>query len=205
MNQNHLPFDEVRSYHLPDQQHPSSQQENHRQYLPNNEEYQSDSYNHMHNEQPVPEQDNRQFPFPGSQGGPFQGFPGGRPPGIGFPGQPSNQFPGGQGGQGFPGHHGNQPPGQTPPFGGGGQSAGPPNSPPPSFTPAEQQIQPFAVDPGAIRGCLFRFTYVWLNRDQFWFFPTFVGRNSVAGFRWRRNRWVYFGIDLNRIQSFQCY
>lgn len=140
----------------------------------------------MYNDQPP--YDDRQFPgglFPGS-GGQFPGFPGGQPPGVGFPGQPGNQFPG-----------------QMPP--GGNQSAGPPNSPPPSFTPAEQQIQPFAVDPGAIRGCLFRFTYVWLNRDQFWYFPTFVGRNSIAGFRWRRNRWVYFGIDLNRIQSFQCY
>lgn len=101
----------------------------------------------------------------------------------------------------FPGG-GNQFPGQMPPS--GNQTSSPPNAPPPSFTPVEQQIQPFAVDPGAIRGCLYRFTYVWLNRDQFWYFPTFVGRNSVAGFRWRRNRWVYFGIDLNRIQSFQC-
>jgi hypothetical protein len=32
-----------------------------------------------------------------------------------------------------------------------------------------------------------------------------VGRNSIAGYRWRRNRWVYFGIDLNQIQSFQCF
>jgi len=183
MDQNNSSFGDMRSYYPPDQQNPSWPPENHEQYPPNNEAYLSDSYNHMHNEQSISEQENRQFPFPGSQSGPFQGFPGGRPPGIGFPSQPSNPFPGGQ----------------------GGQSAGPPNTPPPSFTPAEQQIQPFAVDPGAIRGCLFRFTYVWLNRDQFWFFPTFVGRNSVAGFRWRRNRWVYFGIDLNRIQSFQCY
>jgi len=170
-------------HHMQDNNHIQHDQQEHTQL-------QHQSYDHTQYEQAIPEQSNRQFPW--QLGGPFFGFPGGQQPSGGFPGQsqPGNQFPG---------------QGQMPPFSGGGQSAGPPNTPPPSFTPAEQQIQTFAVDPGAIRGCLFRFTYVWLNRDQFWFFPTFVGRNSVAGFRWRRNRWVYFGIDLNRIQSFQCY
>lgn len=36
-------------------------------------------------------------------------------------------------------------------------------------------------------------------------FPVFVGRNSITGFRWSRNRSAYYGIDLDRIQSFQCY
>jgi hypothetical protein len=97
---------------------------------------------------------------------------------------------------------GGQQPG-FPPSGGGGQSS-PPSSPPPTFTPQESPSL-FAVDPGAIRGCLFRFTFVWLNNgNSFWFYPTFVGRNSVAGYRWRRFRWEYFGIDLNRIRSFRC-
>src|SRR5690625_2554019 len=181
MNQNKPSFDEVNQYKQYWQQ--QNQVQHHQQ---KNNDFPDQPSDHRQYEQPISEQQDRQFPW--QQGGSFPGFPGGQPPGIGFPGQPGNQFPG-----------------QTPSFGGGGQSAGPPNSPPPSCTPAEQQIQSFAVDPGAIRGCLFRFTYVWLDRDQFWFFPTFVGRNSVAGFRWRRNRWVYFGIDLNRIQSFQCY
>lgn len=87
------------------------------------------------------------------------------------------------------------PPGQGP---GGGQ----PTSPPPSFIP---QQQAFAVDPGSIVRCLFRFTYVWLRGfQQFWFFPTFVGRNSVSGFRWTGFRWVFFGISLRQIQSFTC-
>lgn len=88
-----------------------------------------------------------------------------------------------------------------------GQQQQGPSSPPPNFIP-EYSVQPFAVDPGAIRRCLFRFTYVWLSRrESFWFFPTFVGRNSVAGFRWneRRRRWQYFGIDLDRIDSFTCF
>ncbi|HEX6594701.1 MAG TPA: hypothetical protein VF095_08935 [Bacillota bacterium] len=128
------------------------------------------------------EDEERQIGFPGFPGGQFPGLPGQ------FPGQP----PGGQ----FPG----QPP--SGPF----QPGGPPTTPPPSFQPTQPQFQLFAVDPGAIRSCLFRFTFIWLdNGRSFWFFPTFVGRNSIAGFRWSRFRWVYFGIDLDRIDSFQCF
>ncbi|UYG93561.1 hypothetical protein [Cytobacillus firmus] len=147
----------------------------------------------------------RIFPGGGSGGGfGIPGFPGGGsgggfsipgfPPGGGFgpPGPP----PGGPGG------------GFGPPGGGGGPGGqeGPPSSPPPSFTPQMQQVSTFAVDPGAIRGCLFRYTYVWLqNGNSFWFYPTFVGRTSVAGWRWRNWRWTYYGTDLRRIRSFQCF
>lgn len=68
------------------------------------------------------------FPTPGTGGG-FPGFPGG--PGV--PGGPG--FPGG-----FPG---------TP----GGVQA--PTAPPPQFVP-QMQFTTFAIDPGGIRGCLFR-------------------------------------------------
>ncbi|PAQ12961.1 hypothetical protein [Bacillus sp. FJAT-42315] len=117
-----------------------------------------------------------------------------------------NPFQGPPGQQpGFPGGFG--PPGQQPGFpSGGGQQGGAPTSPPPSFTPQPQQATTFAVDPGAIRGCLFRNTYVWLrNGRSFWFYPTFVGRTSVAGWRWRNWRWTYYGTDLNRIRSFRCF
>jgi len=140
------------------------------------------------------------FPFPG--GGPGGGFPGGGP-GGGFPGGgPGGGFPGGGPGGGFPG---GGPGGGFP--GGGQQGGGAPTSPPPSFTPQESQASAFAVDPGGIRRCLYRYTYVWLNNgNSFWYFPTFVGRNSVAGWRWRRRwGWVYFGIDLRQIRSFQCF
>ncbi|NEY72810.1 hypothetical protein [Bacillus mesophilus] len=87
-----------------------------------------------------------------------------------------------------------------------GMQAGPPTSPPPSYIPTQtQQAQAFAVDPGSIRGCLFRYTYVWLRGfQQFWFYPTFVGRTSVSGYRWNGFRWVYSGISLRQIQSFTC-
>lgn len=126
------------------------------------------------------------FPMPG---GPGPGFPGA--PGMpGFPGTPG--FPGPPGPPGFPG-------------GGGPQQVQGPTSPPPQFVP-QMPATAFAVDPGSIRRCLFRNTYMWLNNgDQFWFFPTFIGRDSVAGFRWFGRFWGYFGIDLRRIQSFTCF
>jgi len=124
--------------------------------------------------------------FPGQPGG-FPGQPGG------FPGQPGG-FPGQPGG--FPGQPGGFP----------GQSGGQPTSPPPSFTPSQPSATLFAVDPGAIAGCRFRNTFVWLNNgESFWFFPTFVGRHSVAGYRWFGFFWAYFGIDTNRIRSFTCF
>lgn len=122
-------------------------------------------------------------------------FGGGQQPGF----QPP-PFGGGQ--QGFPPFGGGQQ--GFPPFGGGQQQGGAPSTPPPSYTPQESASL-FAVDPGAIRGCLYRFTYVWLNNgSSFWFYPTFVGRDSVAGYRWRGFRWVYYGTDLRRIRSFRC-
>ena len=157
-------------------------------------------------------------PFPGGPGGPFPGGPGGGPfpggPGGPFPGGPGGgPFPGGPGGGSFPGGPGGSfPGGPGGPFPGGpGGPGGAPTAPPPSFVPqmpigTGAGVGALAVDPGAIRRCMFRNTYVWLNNgEQFWFFPVFVGRTSVAGFRWFGRFWAYFGIDLNRIRSFTCF
>lgn len=57
-----------------------------------------------------------------------------------------------------------------------------------------------------MRSCLRRFTYIWLfNGNEFWFFPTFVDRQFVMGFRWRRDRWVFDRINLRRIFFFRCF
>ncbi|WP_274856840.1 hypothetical protein [Bacillus methanolicus] len=144
------------------------------------------------------------FGTPGSPSGdigssPYQGSQQGYPtsPPFGAPGNPSDEF----GGSPSPG--GQQTGGS--PFPGGQQTGGAPTSPPPSFTP-QQTVSLQAVDPGAIRGCLYRYTYIWLeNGRSFWFYPTYVGRTSVSGFRWRGNRWEYYGTDLQRIRSFQCF
>lgn len=110
--------------------------------------------------------------------------------GIFGPFQPGQFFPPGQGPGFFP-------PGQGP-------GAGQPPGRPPAFVP-QQATGVFAVDPGGIRRCMFRYVYIWLdNGQQFWAWLVFVGRNSVAGWRWIGFRWVWFGIDLNRITSFFC-
>lgn len=117
---------------------------------------------------------------------------------------------------------GGMPPGQqfAPPFGGtpsgqqfspfGGGASGPPSGPPPSFIPPQSQAQGgpsvFAVDPGAIRPCVYRYVYIRLNTgESFWAWLVFVGRRSAAGWRWTGFRWIYFGVDLRNISSFTCY
>lgn len=84
--------------------------------------------------------------------------------------------------------------------------AGPPKNMPPLTTPSKPKTQSLgAVDPRAIRRCLFRFTYIWLrNGRAFWMYLTFVGRHSIAGWRWNGRRWVYVGIDIDRIEYFVC-
>ncbi|OIK05458.1 transporter [Bacillus sp. MUM 116] len=131
-------------------------------------------------------------PFPGPGGLP--GLPGpdfGGP--VGLPSLPGPDFGGPGGLPSLPGLPGSQIP-QAP------------TAPPPSFIPQQVAATPFAVDPGAIRLCLFRNTFIWLsNGEGFWFYPIFVGPRSVAGFRWNGWSWMIFGIDTRRIISFSCF
>ena len=129
----------------------------------------------------------------------LSGFPPFFPP----PGGPGGMQPGPGGMFGPPG----PPPGPGGSMGGPSQPPGPPPATPPPQSAAFSAGGPqtFAVDPGAFRRCMFRYTWVRLtNGDSFWFYPTFIGRTSVAGYRWFYFRWVYFGIDTRRISSFQC-
>ncbi|TCP58116.1 hypothetical protein EV586_102567 [Tumebacillus sp. BK434] len=135
--------------------------------------------------------------FPGTPGG-FPGTPGGFPgtPG-GFPGTPGG-FPGTPGG--FPGSPGGVP----------GGPAMAPTTPPPNFVPQKPVTaagfpQQLAVSAPSLRPCLYRFTYVWLRGGgSFWFYPVFLDRRTVAGFRWNGFSWSYLGLNLNRIEYFQC-
>ena len=137
-------------------------------------------------------------PFPPDRNNDNQDRPG---QGNANQGRPPSPPPGqGNGNQG-------RPPG--PPPGQGNANQGRPSGPPPSRVP-EQPVNARAgaraVSPGSIRGCMGRFTYVWLsNGQEFWLFPIQIWGNSVAGFRWdRRFGWVYTGISLNRIDMFTC-
>ncbi|MBB6454641.1 hypothetical protein HNQ94_003130 [Salirhabdus euzebyi] len=110
------------------------------------------------------------------------------------------------------------------PFGGGQfpnqQPLQPPSQlpGPPSMLPSQVDQGQFgaqlggptvqAVDPGSFYGCLRKVTFVRLtNGRRFWFYPTYIGRVSVAGYRWNRRsqRWIYTGFDANSVDSFQCY
>ncbi len=109
-------------------------------------------------------------------------------------------FPFGQFRPGRPGPSG--PPPSTP----GQRPGNAPSTPPPSFIPREPSVTPFALDPGAVTPCKFRFSYIWPRRGQpFWAWIIFVGRRSLAGFRWQGRSWIYFAIDLRDIRSIQCF
>lgn len=92
-------------------------------------------------------------------------------------------------------------------FFGQGPDSGPPSGPPPSITPQTSAVPgTLAIDSGAIRRCRFRFVYLRLRgRREFWAWLVYVGRRSVAGWRWTGSRWVYFGVDLRQIVDFQCF
>ncbi|MCL2753704.1 MAG: hypothetical protein FWE44_06110 [Defluviitaleaceae bacterium] len=79
-----------------------------------------------------------------------------------------------------------------------------PNAFPPRHIP--NRVPGFkAINPGGIVRCMDNNTYIWLVSGQnFWFYPTFVGRRSIAGYRFVRNNWVYMGFDINLIESFFC-
>lgn len=82
-----------------------------------------------------------------------------------------------------------------------------PSSAPPGHIPEYPDKRLRAVDPGGIAGCLYHYTYIWTSSTNgFWYYPTFVGKKSIAGYRWdaRRYRWEYFGIDLKYVDAFRC-
>jgi len=140
--------------------------------------------------------------FPGNPPGSQQNFPG-NPPGNqpNFPGNQPN-FPGP-----FPGSS------NPPPFNNNNLNIGNP----PNFTPSKNEAgvklfntnnknNPKAVSPGSISFCLYKFTYIWEHRGRsYWTFLLSVNRTSISGLKWLNRRWVFFGLDLRRIDAFICY
>ncbi|AXH99736.1 hypothetical protein DV702_08325 [Sporosarcina sp. PTS2304] len=132
--------------------------------------------------------------YPGYPG--QTGYPSGSP---GYPSYPMTPvYPGYHEPHGHHGHSGSP---------AGSAQQGPPTSAPPNQTPSYPETNLRAVDPGGIAGCLYRYTYIWTSRHKgFWYYPTFVGRTSIAGYRWdpRHYRWEYYGLDLKYVDSFTC-
>ncbi|PID24190.1 hypothetical protein [Sporosarcina sp. P7] len=191
----------------PGQQNEAHHQQYHPQY--GQQQQQQQGWPSGYPGYPPPNQQNPQWP-PG-----YPGYPQQHQPGYpNYPHQPAYPGHSGYPGQhGYPGHHqqhDNHGHHQDPhhhgqPGGHPQQSA--PTSAPPNQIPSYPDAQLRAVDPGGIAGCLYRYTYVWTSRNKgFWYYPTFVGRTSIAGYRWdpRRYRWEYYGLDLQKIDSFRC-
>lgn len=87
-----------------------------------------------------------------------------------------------------------------------------PMGPPPSKTPEKPKqktakgAETKMVSPNSIQPCKFRFTYIWLkNKREFWVWPTYIDKYTLAGFRWTGRGWGYFGVDLKQIEEFICY
>ncbi|WP_461206659.1 hypothetical protein [Clostridium sp. DL1XJH146] len=89
------------------------------------------------------------------------------------------------------------------------EKSGPPKSPPPNMTPQSPKGPDTglkAVDPGAIRPCLYRLSYIWPKKGKpFWAYLVYAGRKSVSRWKYYNGRWIYFGMDLKNIESFICY
>lgn len=150
--------------------------------------------------------------MPPATGRPPTGVPAGRPPAGVTTGRPPAGAPTGRPPTGAPTGRPpmSQPPGRPPmaPPSAGGQLGGP-STPPPNFTPQKLSAtspQAKAVSPTSIRPCRFQFVFIWPTFGRpFWAWLTNVDRRSIAGFRWNGRRWVYFGMDLRRIEMFQCF
>lgn len=95
---------------------------------------------------------------------------------------------------------------------------GPPSNPnnvpgpPPSYTPKQapssksSNSNMLKVSPGSLSPCKYQYVYVWqTNGSSYWAWFTRIDRTTASGYRWNGYRWVYFGVDLNRIESFECY
>lgn len=104
--------------------------------------------------------------------------------------------------EGGPGGRPGGRPGEMP----GGRPGGRPEGRP--MTP-QFEFQPQFEERGRerdLRRCLNRFTFIWLNNgNSFWFYPTFIGRQQVEGFRWRQGVWMFDRINIRRIIFFRCF
>lgn len=74
---------------------------------------------------------------------------------------------------------------------------------PPSIIPEkkEEQVQLETIEP-----CICRYIFLWLkNGVSFWAWLTCVDCKHAFGYKWDNNVWIYFMVNLNQIDSFQCY
>ena len=77
-----------------------------------------------------------------------------------------------------------------------------PPGPPPAHTPSKKNA---STTKSSLKPCLFKYTHIWPKRgNPFWAWITYVERNTISGYRWYRNRWAYFGMNIKQIDNFIC-
>lgn len=108
-------------------------------------------------------------------------------------------------------------PGGSPNFGNAPQGLGVPPNHIPAKNSANVKSMNYSNNPNVkhgpggpggfppIRMCLRKYTYIWQqNGRSYWAYLLSVDRYQVSGWRWINWRWVYFSLDLRRIDSFYC-
>lgn len=88
----------------------------------------------------------------------------------------------------------------------------PPQTSPPPFIPSKTETNnnetgvTSNVTKESISSCVNKFTYIWqLNGKSYWAFISSYDSNSISGWRFISFKWVYFGLDIKKIDSFITY
>lgn len=69
----------------------------------------------------------------------------------------------------------------------------------------EGQTKTKSVHASDIKRCLFKYIYIWPKKGRsYWAWLTYVGKKYVSGFRWNGHHWIYFRIELKKIDNFVC-
>ncbi|MGL5635153.1 MAG: hypothetical protein ACRDDL_08845 [Sarcina sp.] len=64
-----------------------------------------------------------------------------------------------------------------------------------------------SVSSPALSCCLNGMTYIWQNDGkEYWAYIFYIDQLCFVGWRWNIyvNDWVYFGVDLSKIEAFSC-
>lgn len=79
-----------------------------------------------------------------------------------------------------------------------------PTNPPPNYIPNLSNATS-TITPAAITPCAHKYTYLWLkNGESFWAYIVYVGKRAVAGWRYTKDRWIHFALNLRQIKNFTC-
>ena len=88
----------------------------------------------------------------------------------------------------------------------------PPQSSPPPFIPSKTEISNSGnsvvkdITTENMKDCFNKFTYVWqLNGRSYWAYITSCDKKSLSGWRFIAFKWIYFGVDLSKIECYISY